>query len=46
MIFWSRSELVTAPWISLAPGIAIVLTVVAVNLIGDALQEAAGERQR
>lgn len=46
MIFWARSELVTAPWISLAPGIAIVLTVVAVNLVGDALQDAAGERQR
>lgn len=46
MIFWARSELVTAPWISLAPGLAIVLTVVAVNLVGDALQDAAGERQR
>ena len=46
MIFWSRSELVTAPWISLAPGVAIVLTVVAVNLVGDALQDASGEQQR
>ncbi len=46
MIFWSRSDLVTAPWISLAPGVAIVLTVVAVNLVGDALQDASGEQPR
>jgi len=39
MIFAARSDLINAPWVSLAPGIAIVLTVVAVNLVGDALQQ-------
>jgi peptide/nickel transport system permease protein len=37
MIFDAKGYLVTAPWTSLAPGIAIVLTVLAVNLIGEAL---------
>jgi ABC-type dipeptide/oligopeptide/nickel transport system permease subunit len=29
--------------VSLAPGVAIVLTVLAVNLVGEALQDPAGE---
>ncbi|HMV33041.1 MAG TPA: ABC transporter permease [Gemmatimonadales bacterium] len=43
MILAARSDLVNAPWVSLAPGLAIVLTVLAVNLVGEALQEPAGE---
>jgi len=37
MIFESRPYLVDAPWTSLAPGAAIVLAVLAVNLVGEAL---------
>ena len=37
MIYDAKPYLVTAPWTSLAPGIAIVLTVLSVNLIGEAL---------
>lgn len=37
MIFDAKGYLVTAPWTSLAPGVAILITVLAVNLIGEAL---------
>jgi peptide/nickel transport system permease protein len=34
------SSIVTAPWLTIAPGIAIMLTVVSLNLLGDALRDA------
>jgi len=34
------SSIVTAPWLTLAPGVAIMLTVVSLNLLGDALRDA------
>ena len=34
------SSIVTAPWLTLAPGAAIMLTVVSLNLLGDALRDA------
>lgn len=37
MISGGREWLLTAPWIALSPGVALVLTVVACTLIGDAL---------
>ncbi len=44
MIAGGREHLVTAPWIALAPGLAVVLTVTTATLIGDWLQErAAGD---
>jgi peptide/nickel transport system permease protein len=39
MIAGGREHLVTAPWIALAPGLAVVLTVTAATIIGDWLQE-------
>lgn len=33
-------QMVTAPWITLAPGIAIVLTAVTLNVFGDGLRDA------
>lgn len=39
MILDAKPVLVTAPWTSLFPGLAIVVTVLAVNLIGDALSD-------
>jgi peptide/nickel transport system permease protein len=44
MIYESRSVAVTAPWTSIFPGLAVVLTVLAVNLVGDALREALDPR--
>lgn len=41
MILDSRPFLVTAPWTSLAPGLAIVVAVLAVNLVGESLYQAA-----
>jgi peptide/nickel transport system permease protein len=38
MIAGGREHLVTAPWIALAPGLAVVLTVTSATLIGDWLQ--------
>ena len=39
MILDAKPVLVTAPWTSLFPGLAIVVTVLSVNLIGDALSD-------
>lgn len=43
MIFDAKPYIVSAPWTSLAPGVAIVITVLAVNLVGDALSHAQAE---
>lgn len=40
MIATGRDALVHAPWIAFFPGLAIVLSVVATNLLGDALRDA------
>ncbi len=44
MVFDARPLIVSAPWTALFPGAAIVVTVLAVNLVGDALQAALDPR--
>jgi peptide/nickel transport system permease protein len=44
MILDGKPVLVTAPWTSLFPGLAIVITVLAANLVGDALSDALDPR--
>ena len=44
MILDARAVLVTAPWAGLFPGVAIVLTVLSANLIGDAVRDAVDPR--
>jgi peptide/nickel transport system permease protein len=45
MIAGGRDLIVTAPWVAIAPGLALILTVLAATLIGDALRDRlAGER--
>jgi len=44
MILEAREVLVTAPWAGLFPGLAIVLTVLSVNLVGDAVRDAVDPR--
>ena len=39
MIAGGRELIVTAPWVAIAPGIALVLTVLASTLLGDALRD-------
>jgi peptide/nickel transport system permease protein len=39
MIAGGRELIVTAPWVALAPGFALIVTVVACTLLGDALAE-------
>jgi peptide/nickel transport system permease protein len=34
------SSIVTAPWLTIGPGVAIMLTVVSLNMLGDALRDA------
>lgn len=46
MIAEGRNELLIAPHIVTAPGIAIVVTVLCLNLVGDALREALDPRSR
>jgi peptide/nickel transport system permease protein len=44
MILDAREVLVTAPWAGLFPGIAIMLTVLSANLLGDAVRDAVDPR--
>ena len=45
MIAGGRDLLVVAPWVALAPGIALVATVLAVTVLGDAWRDRlAGDR--
>lgn len=44
MISGGRDWLLIAPWIALSPGVALILTVVACTLIGDALTSRADAR--
>ena len=46
MIASGRDTLVNAPWVAAAPGIALVLVVVACTLLGDALRDALDPRAR
>jgi peptide/nickel transport system permease protein len=39
MIAGGRELIVTAPWVAIAPGVALVLTVLACTLLGDALRD-------
>jgi peptide/nickel transport system permease protein len=45
MISGGRDLLVVAPWVALAPGVALIISVLATTLLGDALRDRlAGER--
>jgi peptide/nickel transport system permease protein len=44
MILDARPLLEVAPWVGIFPGIAITLTVLATNLVGDALRDAIDPR--
>ncbi|MFC2046539.1 ABC transporter permease, partial [Chloroflexota bacterium] len=38
--------LLTSPWLSIAPGVAIMFTVFAFNMVGDGLRDALDPRLR
>jgi peptide/nickel transport system permease protein len=44
MIATSREYLVRAPWLVISPGVAISLTVISINIIGDTLRDALDPR--
>jgi peptide/nickel transport system permease protein len=39
MLSDARDQISTAPWISIFPGLAIFLTVLGLNLLGDGLRD-------
>jgi peptide/nickel transport system permease protein len=45
MILEGRSLLFSAPWIAIAPGVALTLTVIAFNLLGDGVRDALDPRR-
>ncbi|HEY3934245.1 MAG TPA: ABC transporter permease [Gemmatimonadales bacterium] len=45
MIADGRDQLATAPWTTIAPGLAIALVVMALNAVGDALHDALDPRR-
>jgi peptide/nickel transport system permease protein len=46
LIASGQDQLVTAPWLALVPGIAIVLTVLSLNIFGDGLRDALDPRAK
>lgn len=46
MIASGRDTLLNAPWVALAPGVALVLVVVACTLVGDAVRDRVGASPR
>jgi peptide/nickel transport system permease protein len=44
MIFDGREQIVTAPWTTIFPGLAIAVIVMALNAVGDALRDALDPR--
>ena len=40
MILEGKDQILTAPWVALAPGLALLVTVLAFNLAGDGLRDA------
>lgn len=46
MILEGKDVLAVAPWVSFAPGIAIVITVLAVNLVGESIRTSLDPRTR
>ncbi len=46
MILEGRSLMFNAPWVALGPGVALLLTVLAFNLVGDGLRDALDPRHR
>ncbi|MFI5310750.1 MAG: ABC transporter permease, partial [Gemmatimonadales bacterium] len=47
MVAGGRDLIVAAPWVALAPGVALILTVLAATLLGDRLRDhLAGDRSR
>jgi peptide/nickel transport system permease protein len=41
-----QDRIVTAPWLAIVPGLAIVLTVLALNIFGDGLRDALDPRAK
>jgi peptide/nickel transport system permease protein len=46
LISSGQEQIVTAPWLTLVPGIAIVLTVLSLNIFGDGLRDALDPRAK
>jgi peptide/nickel transport system permease protein len=46
LIAEGQQRIVTAPWLTIVPGIAIVLTVLALNVFGDGLRDALDPRAK
>jgi peptide/nickel transport system permease protein len=46
LIASGQEQIVSAPWLTLVPGIAIVLTVLSLNIFGDGLRDALDPRAK
>jgi peptide/nickel transport system permease protein len=46
MLNSAQRFLTQAPWLAIFPGLAIVLSVIAFNLVGDGLRDALDPRRR
>ena len=46
MLSEARDQITTAPWLSIFPGLAIFLTVLGLNLLGDGLRDVLDPQSR
>ena len=46
LIAEGQNRITTAPWLTLVPGLAIVLTAVSLNIFGDGLRDALDPRSK
>ena len=46
MLFDAQTRMVTAPWMAIFPGMAIVVTVLGLNLLGDGLADILDPKSR
>jgi len=45
MLQTAQSQIATAPWMSLFPGLMIFITVLSINFVGDGLRDALDPRK-
>ena len=46
MLFDAQTRMATAPWMAIFPGIAIAVTVLALNLLGDGISDIIDPKSR
>jgi peptide/nickel transport system permease protein len=46
MLYRAQGLIITAPWVAVFPGLMILMTVMAINFLGDGLRDALDPRMK